>query len=49
MIYYLVKLGFFNLKGFFAIMYLSKLFIPITKDVPSEAKIKSHQLMLKLG
>ena len=28
-------------------MYLSKLFIPITKDVPSEAKIKSHQLMIK--
>jgi prolyl-tRNA synthetase len=30
-------------------MYLSKLFIPITKDVPSEAKIKSHQLMLRTG
>ena len=25
-------------------MYLSKLFIPITKDLPAEAKIKSHQL-----
>ena len=30
-------------------MYLSKLFIPITKDLPSEAKIKSHQLMLRTG
>ena len=30
-------------------MYLSKLFIPITKDLPSEAKIKSHQLMLRAG
>ena len=30
-------------------MYLSKLFIPITKDLPSEAKIKSHQLMLQAG
>jgi len=30
-------------------MYLSKLFIPITKDFPSEAKIKSHQLMLRTG
>ena len=30
-------------------MYLSKLFIPITKDVPSDAKIKSHQLMLRTG
>jgi prolyl-tRNA synthetase len=30
-------------------MYLSKLFIPITKDVPAEAKIKSHQLMLRTG
>jgi len=30
-------------------MYLSKLFIPITKDIPSEAKIKSHQLMLRTG
>ena len=28
-------------------MFLSKLFIPITKDIPSEAKIKSHQLMLR--
>ena len=30
-------------------MLLSKLFIPIIKDVPSEAKIKSHQLMLRVG
>ena len=30
-------------------MYLSKLFIPTTKDLPSEAKIKSHQLMLQAG
>ena len=30
-------------------MYLSKLFIPITKDLPTEARIKSHQLMLRTG
>ena len=30
-------------------MYLSKLFIPTTKDLPTEAKIKSHQLMLRTG
>ena len=30
-------------------MLLSKLFIPITKDLPAEAKIKSHQLMLRSG
>ena len=30
-------------------MYLSDLFIPITKDLPAEAKIKSHQLMLRAG
>ena len=30
-------------------MYLSDLFIPITKDLPTEAKIKSHQLMLRAG
>ena len=30
-------------------MFLSKLFIPIIKDIPSEAKIKSHQLMLRSG
>ena len=30
-------------------MYLSKLFIPIIKDLPAEAKIKSHQLMLRVG
>ncbi len=30
-------------------MLLSKLFIPIIKDLPAEAKIKSHQLMLRTG
>ena len=30
-------------------MYLSKLFIPLLKEIPSEAKIKSHQLMLRAG
>ena len=30
-------------------MYLSKLFVPIIKDLPTEAKIKSHQLMLRTG
>ena len=30
-------------------MYLSELFIPIIKDLPTEAKIKSHQLMLRTG
>ncbi|OUX53015.1 MAG: proline--tRNA ligase [Pelagibacteraceae bacterium TMED287] len=30
-------------------MYLSKLFIPTVKNLPSEAKIKSHQLMLRTG
>ena len=30
-------------------MYLSKIFIPILKETPSEAKIKSHQLMLRTG
>tara|TARA_Y100000590_G_scaffold367084_1_gene426865 strand:+ start:492 stop:1814 length:1323 start_codon:yes stop_codon:yes gene_type:complete len=30
-------------------MYLSKLFIPLLKENPSEAKIKSHQLMLRAG
>ena len=30
-------------------MYLSKLFIPLLKNIPSEAKIKSHQLMLRTG
>jgi prolyl-tRNA synthetase len=30
-------------------MFLSKLFIPISKDLPAEAKIKSHQLMLRTG
>ena len=30
-------------------MYISKSFIPILKNNPSEAKIKSHQLMLRVG
>ena len=30
-------------------MHLSKSFIPILKNNPSEAKIKSHQLMLRVG
>ena len=30
-------------------MYLSKLFLPLTKDLPADAKIKSHQLMLRAG
>jgi len=30
-------------------MYLSKLFIPLLKEIPSEAKAKSHQLMLRAG
>jgi len=30
-------------------MLLSKIFLPLTKDLPSEAKIKSHQLMLRIG
>ena len=30
-------------------MFLSKLFIPIIKDLPAEAKVKSHQLMLRAG
>ena len=30
-------------------MYLSKSLIPILKNIPSEAKIKSHQLMLRVG
>ena len=30
-------------------MFISKSFIPILKDNPSEAKIKSHQLMLRVG
>ena len=30
-------------------MFLSKLFIPTTKDLPSDATIKSHQLMLRTG
>tara|TARA_B110000116_G_C16769185_1_gene552411 strand:- start:31 stop:1365 length:1335 start_codon:yes stop_codon:yes gene_type:complete len=30
-------------------MYLSKFFLPILKNNPSEAEIKSHQLMLRTG
>jgi len=30
-------------------MYLSKIFLPILKENPTEAKIKSHQLMLRVG
>ncbi len=30
-------------------MYITKLFLPITKNLPSDAKIKSHQLMLMSG
>jgi prolyl-tRNA synthetase len=30
-------------------MYISKTFLPILKNNPSEAKIKSHQLMLRVG
>ena len=51
-IYYDILSGkYWNLKfkKLFTIMYLSKLFVPITKDVPSEAKIKSHQLMIRTG
>ena len=30
-------------------MFLSKIFLPLTKDLPSDAKIKSHQLLLRIG
>ena len=30
-------------------MFLSKLFLPVTKNLPTDAKIKSHQLMLRSG
>ena len=30
-------------------MFFSKLFVPILKNNPTEAKIKSHQLMLRTG
>jgi prolyl-tRNA synthetase len=30
-------------------MLLSRLFLPLTKDLPADAKIKSHQLMLRTG
>ena len=36
-------------KGRKNLMYFSKSFIPILKNNPTEAKIKSHQLMLRVG
>ena len=30
-------------------MKLSQLFLPIVKDIPTDAKIKSHQLMIRSG
>ncbi len=30
-------------------MYLSQLFIPLIKNLPTEAKVKSHQLMIRTG
>ena len=51
-IYYLVNYNYINLRNFFDVvyfMYFSKTFIPILKNNPSEAKIKSHQLMLRTG
>ena len=30
-------------------MLISKFFLPLTKDLPNDAKIKSHQLMLRIG
>ena len=30
-------------------MYISQSYIPILKNNPTEAKIKSHQLMLRVG
>ena len=30
-------------------MLISKFFLPLTKDLPTDAKIKSHQLMLRIG
>ena len=30
-------------------MKLSKYFLPVLKDISSDAKIKSHQLMLRIG
>ena len=30
-------------------MLLSNIFLPLTKDLPSDAKIKSHQLMIRTG
>ena len=37
-IYYMVNIYNLNLREIFNLMFLSKLFIPITKDLPSEAK-----------
>ena len=30
-------------------MKLSNYFLPIVKEIPSDAKIKSHQLMIRTG
>ena len=30
-------------------MFLSKSLVPILKNIPSEAEIKSHKLMLRTG
>ena len=48
MIYYFIINDFFNLENFYNNV-LIETFIPITKDLPTEAKIKSHQLMLRAG
>ena len=40
---------YFHLRIIITKMHISKLFIPILKNNPSEAKIKSHQLMLRVG
>ena len=40
----------FKFKGALNLMYISQLLLQsITKNLPSEAKIKSHQLMLRAG
>ena len=36
-------------KSYKNLMYFTKSLIPILKNIPSEAKIKSHQLMLRTG
>ena len=41
--------GIFQFKGIYKVMYITKLFLPIAKNLPSDAKIKSHQLMLMSG